>query len=67
MQVILPEFYPEGFRECYEDVLVGGVKLGGGAVSGGVTVMEAVGEGLAVGGELLAGGVGEDVEALGGN
>jgi hypothetical protein len=31
--------------------------------AGGFAVMEAVGDGLAVGGDLLAGRVGEDVEA----
>jgi hypothetical protein len=36
-----------------------------GAVGG--AVVETVGDGLAVGGEFLAGGIGEDVEALEGN
>ena len=44
---------------------MGGVDLFGFEGAGGLAVVEAVGDGLAVGGDFLAGGVGEDVEALG--
>ena len=59
-----PELHAEFLGECGEDFLVGGVHFLGfeGAVGGAVE--EAAGEGLAVGGECLAGGVAEDVEAL---
>ena len=46
---------------------MGGVDLFGFERAGGVTIVEAVGDGLAVGCDLLAGGIGEDVEALAGN
>ena len=46
---------------------MGGVDFFGFERAVGCAVLEAVGDGLAVGGDLLAGGVGEDVEALGGD
>lgn len=46
---------------------MGGVDLVSFERAGGFAVLETVGDGLAVGGDFLAGGVGEDVEALSGN
>ena len=60
-----PKLHPEPLRQRFEHFLVGGVDLFGFERAGGFAVVEAVGDGLAVGGDLLAGGVGEDVEALG--
>ena len=61
---ISPELHPELLSQCGEHLLVRGVHFFGfeGAVGG--AVLETVGDGLAVGGQFLARGVGEDVEAL---
>lgn len=46
---------------------MGGVDFFGFERAGGLAVVEAVGDGFAVGGDFLATAVGEDFEALGKN
>ena len=62
----LPELHPKILRQRFEHFLMGGVHFFGfeGAVGG--AVLETVGDGLAVSGQLFAGGIGKNVEALGG-
>ena len=59
-----PEFHSKLLRQRVEGLLVGGVDFLGLEGARGFAVVEAVGDGLAVGGEFLTGRIGEDVEAL---